>query len=64
MTWDAQRGCLGKRTYLSKHEAKVANESLRTKERQHGRQATHIYRCPKAWGGCGHFHLGHPGDNE
>ena len=55
MTWDAQHGCTRKRPYLTKHEAKVANESLRSKEERHGRPPTHIYRCPS----CRHYHLGH-----
>jgi len=60
----SERGCATKRTFLSKQDAKRSNESLRSKERKYGRQQTHVYLCPKAWGGCGYYHLGHPGDHE
>ncbi len=62
--WDVQHGCTRKQAYLTKREAKRANESLRTKERRHGRQETHVYHCPPEWGGCGHYHIGHPGGWE
>ena len=60
--WTPQQGCTRKRAYLTKREAKQANATLCSKERTHGRQPTHIYLCPKAWGGCGAWHLGHAGE--
>lgn len=62
--WTPETGCRPKRAYLTKREAKVMNRSLADKERRWGRQPTHIYKCPTQWGGCGHYHLGHPGDIE
>ena len=51
ITFSARSQCDGKRTYLSRHEAKAAIKARMST----GLEPLKAYRCPH----CDRFHLGH-----
>ena len=55
MSWTPERGCIGKRAYFDKREAKKWAASVNVNNRLRGDPEAHVYRCP-----CGYYHIGRP----
>ncbi len=54
--WTPERGCIGKRAYFDKAEAKQFARAVSERNVRKGDNPAHVYKCP----GCALYHVGHP----